>query len=677
MARACVIGVVGITYLLASSRAVAEPNEPKQATKAQREAATAAFRTCREQESLGDATACWKLWLQKYRERGGEAEVIVAEEHAQRGEKSPAPPPRTPPEPGGTPDKAAPKAAPPSARTEGPTQAAPPPDAGEGAEPAEEQPPEQPPPSSKNGPATPPAVGAVLDFCALKPRADSKRFVKQRVVVFSPTDASSIQDDAAIRSVGGGDQLREVFLARFALERFHNVVTRAEGLPGWQSAPELTIADLKRRVVSTLGTGGGSRSNRTLDAGDPLLSEGSEHSGEADEAGTDSSPKQLDPKREAAFVAYSLDCADYVVVPAITEHTAEWKDAEVKTKAGTQKVKLLTLKVTADVGIFRRDGDRFTLVETLSASVPGMLDFATDVAAASIPSVQLELPGVGKLATAAAKALRLPSHLSGIPQARCSLGTGGVDGVPGLSSCGQQGLASGGLATSGIDERAGEACRAAAQGSPDEAARARVTCEVRVRAAQLARALQKAARGVDGWRLFAPLQSDAGAPGLSLGAEEGIKVGYGFQVLGPDGERIAYFKVVDVGPGGVPGIQRPSEMAARLGEAPMGARVEEYPQMGISVTPWFEVAKLTYKRATSVELATSAEPATSVELATSARQERRAEWAALRARARPAAPAVPRSKPSAPSPNALPTSTTASPTRQTRTASRTAARTPT
>jgi len=50
----------------------------------------AAFSSCREQEQVGDARACWTVWLQKFVSTGTEAEVAYALEHA-RGLKAPAP----------------------------------------------------------------------------------------------------------------------------------------------------------------------------------------------------------------------------------------------------------------------------------------------------------------------------------------------------------------------------------------------------------------------------------------------------------------------------------------------------------------------------------------------------------------------------------------------------------
>ena len=47
--------------------------------------ASSAFKACREQEKYGDATSCWRAWLDKHRPTGHEAEVLYAEEKVKQG----------------------------------------------------------------------------------------------------------------------------------------------------------------------------------------------------------------------------------------------------------------------------------------------------------------------------------------------------------------------------------------------------------------------------------------------------------------------------------------------------------------------------------------------------------------------------------------------------------------
>ncbi len=515
----------------------------------QRRAASEAFTMCREQATEGDATPCWRVWLRKFRAVGSESELAYAEEHG-------APPPE--PAPSAVPSDDTPPAesSPPPRRKRGhggDSERAPAAEEGEAGEEAQAG-------SGAAGSANSLALGSVLDFCALKPRVDATRFVKQRVIVFAVAGADALTDNDAVKSVEGPQLVREVFSARFPLDRFHNVVASFDGKPEWAVASSVSLDDLAAVLAPQ---------------GDEQLSD--------------------DEKREREFVRYSAACADYLVFPTIESHEASWSEQEVQTKnGGKKKVRVLTVKLTGAVGIFKRDGSTFNLVQTIRESVPGGLDFATDAVAGSIPDVNVDLhaAGMNLVAGTAKSVLHLPPYISAIPNAACVLTGAARDGVAGLAKCAKQGAGSATLAASTLDERASDVCKEATdEKTPKQRQQvAMVTCEVRSRAAQLARSLQKAARNVEGWKLFAPLQrgieGDPEADALSLGREEGVKIGYGFWALSPTREELAYFKVTDLGPGGEVGIGRPSTLNLRSGEAPEGSRLEEYPQMGISIMPY-------------------------------------------------------------------------------------------
>src|SRR5438552_17026165 len=55
------IAVGSLSLVVGHARA--DSNKPS--TKAQRDAASQAFHSCHEQEGLGDATTCWRLWLER------------------------------------------------------------------------------------------------------------------------------------------------------------------------------------------------------------------------------------------------------------------------------------------------------------------------------------------------------------------------------------------------------------------------------------------------------------------------------------------------------------------------------------------------------------------------------------------------------------------------------------
>jgi hypothetical protein len=77
---AAVVLPVVVAWLEPLARSQEKPKTPS----------AAAFSSCREQEKIGDARACWAIWLQKFVSAGSEAEVAYAQEHA-KGLQAPAP----------------------------------------------------------------------------------------------------------------------------------------------------------------------------------------------------------------------------------------------------------------------------------------------------------------------------------------------------------------------------------------------------------------------------------------------------------------------------------------------------------------------------------------------------------------------------------------------------------
>jgi hypothetical protein len=560
--RALVSATAVVLCGLSSTTVLAQPGgrrpDPKPApvtsasgpTPAERAAATDAFRTCREMAKEGDPTACWRLWLKKHKDTGSEAEVAYAEEHQGQARLVEA-------------TQAAPSGV---KQPDAPPTAATPPTTPAGA------------PSASGAPAMVP--GSVLDFCALTPRTDSSRFVKQRVVVFAPSGAEQVEDDAEVRGVRGGSLIRGVFAARFPLDRFHNVVTTRIAKPTWATSTSITLDEITTHLKATR----------------PQAADGGVG----------------EPNQEEKFLGYSLACADYVVAPAITSHKGEWTEQEVKTKkGGKRKVRTFTLKLESTLGIFRREGTTFKQLRAIRSTAPTLLDLATDATAGAIPDVKVpELSALG-IATAAAKVAKVPPHISAIPEGACTISDTAKEGVAGLKVCPAEGHHASILNASSVDERASEVCKAASgdEKAPEEMKAAMVACEVRVRAFQLARTFGKEARSVEGWQLFAPVQvgtrEDKGALGMSLGGEEGVKVGYGFVAVNGSHEPLGYVKATRVGPGGEAGIKDPTEIALRSGEAPEGARLEEYPQFGIGIMPYGSFGLLTWNYGATTSNATT------------------------------------------------------------------------
>jgi hypothetical protein len=501
--------------LLASSKSSAQ--SPAKSPDAE------AFTACREQEKVGDARACWTVWLSRFRTVGSEAEVAYAEEHAAHAPAAPASPP-----------PAAPPAAAPAPAT--PPTATPPPPA---------VPLPTPPVAMVDS-----ATGDIIDFCAAPTNPGSS---KQKLIVLAPAGADSIALDPQIVAVEGGRLFREVFTARLALPHFDNVVTSIPSNPGWEVAPSLTLQEIQSFLVQA-------RQER-----DPA--------------------RQARVERERDFVLYSLPCADYLALPTLTSRAVTHQAAAPANAAAASP---LALQVTGALGIFKRDGDVFHRVATLSASAPSATDLASDTAILRLEAPPEPKMGGVDLASGEHTPLILPSHLSAVPDARCLLGKAGRKGVSGLQSCSPKGEGTADQASDG-DERRAPVCR---QASRSGEASALVRCEVSARAFQLARALGREAMTLDAFRLYGPMTIGELGPSIALGDAEGVKTGLAFEAHDGKGGRAGYYKVTRVGAGGETGKTAPTIMNVRFGDAPSGTWVTARPQLGLSVTPYVSVGGL-------------------------------------------------------------------------------------
>jgi hypothetical protein len=83
--QAAIGGFIAAAAVCLATTASAKPTRKESAN------ASAAFKECRDKEKNGPAADCWRAWLTKYRDKGSEAEVIVAEEHSGRAEDTAKP----------------------------------------------------------------------------------------------------------------------------------------------------------------------------------------------------------------------------------------------------------------------------------------------------------------------------------------------------------------------------------------------------------------------------------------------------------------------------------------------------------------------------------------------------------------------------------------------------------
>jgi hypothetical protein len=397
----------------------------------------------------------------------------------------------------------------------------------------------------------------VIDFCGKEPNKDATRFQRQRVVVFAPSGTGQINDDPSVLQVQGARLVRDIFTARLPLQRFDNVVTELPAANSWTSSESLSLDSAESYV------------RQPRDQGDPART------------------SRLDDERK--LVAYSLPCTDYVVAPAITTHETKWENQKVQSKQGAKMVKVLSIKLGGTLAIFKRDGAQFKRIALIEASVPSLVDTMSDTAAMAT-ALDVKVGGVDVL-SAAMSIPKLPNYISAVPDAGCIAEKLGKEGVRALLDC-AKGTGTVDQALGNLDERLGSVCRES-RGNPSDAQLA-AQCEVRARAFQLARSFQKEARSVEGWTLFGLLaKSEDDVPSMSLGREEGLKVGYSFQARDAEGNLVAFYKVTDVGAGGENAEHTsPSLLNLRAGEAPTGARLEEYPQLGLVVTPFASIAML-------------------------------------------------------------------------------------
>jgi hypothetical protein len=504
----------GIALLLSSAVAVAQTRPQKEATEA--------FRACREMEEYGDATPCWKRWLEKHKAVGSEAEVMVAEERS-AGKK---PPPKE--------EKAEEPQKPPPAAEE-PKE-----------EPQKEEPAKEEPVAAEE--AAEPAPVVPLAISATGPDLCAASGKQKRAVVFGVAGAAALDQDAKLGPAEGSRHLNEVFLERFPNPRFQNVTTTLPGDPAWASATSLSLGDVKTHVKSH-------------------ASEGS----------------------AASLLEQSLGCTDFVVFTTLVSFAVAPGDSP----AGVD------ITMNGKMGIFGVKGEQLTLADSFEVSVPSMFDKAEDMAAqtaaasldastSSLDSVNQAAASADQMADQAAGAAdavgeaaeavaegEMPAVAVGADSENCPAGTEGCEPAAAEPAPLVEKPSAGNL-----HERMSSLCVAAAK---SKEANALLSCEVRVRAYTLAKAFRSSSEDVPGWQLSAPLRMVGEQYGITLGEAENISVGDAFDVLDEDGNRVAYFKVSSLGPGGPDGEQTLSELDLRLGEASEGDTVSEHGMIGLGI----------------------------------------------------------------------------------------------
>lgn len=190
---------------------------------------------------------------------------------------------------------------------------------------------------------------------------------------------------------------------------------------------------------------------------------------------------------------------------------------------------------------------------------------------------------------AIAQQLGWSALVSGVPAGDCSIPKRGKDGVAGGLDCtaDDSALPVRAVGLAGLSERSSPHCKDINRLKGSKKTLPKVAlCETRIRAENITLQLQKESRKIDAWRLWAPLQLSEGDPCLALGTDEGVRRGDMFEAVEHvDGgwRRIGFGRVKTLGPGGAGGSKDPSMLRFLAGGADSGTRIQEHPQIGVSL----------------------------------------------------------------------------------------------
>jgi hypothetical protein len=376
-----------------------------------------------------------------------------------------------------------------------------------------------------------PSTFAPLDFCAHAPNAASKDYERQRVVVLNAhVSANADAPESEVNEKGevvgqhnvfaqvrAGELVRRGVVAGLALPRFYMAFSRQPAPAGLLGAQQVSVAEARAAA------------------------------GEDD------------------FVAYSLGCSDWLMVPSIERGPATWSKIEkektvvVNNKATT--VKYLAYSVSAawnvKVRLFKRAGTRFTYAMTLDGSAGGLKGMAASMASRGPEAVPLR------------------SYASTWPTAECAVGEP-VEGRPGeVARC--RGVEPDFTfelppvpadAACGADDSVGGGARAMA---------AAARCALDASASRAVNLLNLAEK-----RAFA-IHSPLGARGRDLvitkGAPDGVHRGDYYVARDATESELGFARVMHVGGGGE---ASPSVVEFKSGDAPLGTQMYEYALMGVS-----------------------------------------------------------------------------------------------
>ncbi|MBI5535823.1 MAG: hypothetical protein HY898_24100 [Deltaproteobacteria bacterium] len=404
--------------------------------------------------------------------------------------------------------------------------------------------------------------GWVMDQC-VQGRSGGAMYERPRAVVFAPAAAELVDKDWPYGGAAPSQDIADVFVARFPLDRFNNVVTRIAPDKGWLDADTITLEQMASYVSAA-----------QLDR--PF-------------AGLQGDV-QARAAREKEFVRYSLACTDFVFLSRVVPHNTQWgwempsalRDKSVARRPSRapaslqQSPKAMYLPrlpmIGLDLAVFKREGTSFTRLR-LFPSEPS-------------PKGDRDTNEFGSNEA-------MPDYVSAMPEPSCSIPVA-AEGRAGLSC--RAGTADDYAVVHTTNDYSGPLCRERDYDNPDVWAR----CEIRDREEWIVGALQQKVKKMPEFRLYGPLMPGTLGPGTPIGAYEGVKKGMGFGYYGSNHDLMAYYKVVRTGPGGPNRGNKLSLLDARYGEAPELGKLEEIPLAGWTFGVFASTSAFGHSGATSI-----------------------------------------------------------------------------
>jgi hypothetical protein len=501
----------------------------------------------------------------------------------------------------------------------------------------------------------------ILDFCELAPTKNTTTYQKQRVILFSMAGIEQVEageevinekgEEAGTRdvlaAVGAGAHFFEVWTMTFPLKRFYNIITPTPTPTGLASQSSFLFTEIQDALggqpygefVAYSVACADYIAMPTLTSFDAKWSM-TEKTKIVDGEEVTYTVEALSVRPSVELTIFKRQDDEFVLVERVSESGGGLFDAVTDLGAGTLAS---AKKGNEKAGNFLQSNvDRYKSklrryqrkldnaqedIESYQRQVDRYRSLVAVATSADLPKLEVQLHRFEKLKSEAEQIIKDIEEKMDLLVDLVEDPTGVADSLARSQNSGWSGLVSGmpadaeceteppreahrgilqctdapfwlparALGVAGLSERAGEYC----DDVDENDRRASAVCEVRVRAENITLLVQKSARSIPGWKLYAPLQmeledhsfgedAEEPKPAISLGDNEGVRRGDIFvAVVEVDGksQSLGFARVIRTGPGGKLGEMVPTTMVWRAGGADEGVRMEEHPQIGVSITP--------------------------------------------------------------------------------------------